>query len=126
MEQLLINPTKITPLVEFDPDQGVLEIRGRSSPENSILFYRKIIDSLDKYVLSGGKALTANIALEYFNTSSSKCLFDVFRKLSAIKDSGKNVVINWLYEEEDDDIMEAGEDYRDLLGLPFNFIEIEI
>ena len=68
---------------------------------------------------------TANIAFEYFNTSSSKCLFDVFKRLSKIEDSGKTITINWYYEEGDDDMMEAGEDYSDLLDLDFNFREIE-
>ena len=125
MEKVFIEPTRTTPLVRFDPDEGILEMKGRSSPENSIQFYQKIIDNLDEYVFSGGDSFTANIAFEYFNTSSSKCLFDVFKRLSKIEDSGKSITINWYYEEGDDDMMEAGEDYSDLLDLDFNFREIE-
>ncbi|WP_258099728.1 DUF1987 domain-containing protein [Marinoscillum pacificum] len=125
MEKFFIEPTRVTPLVNFDPDQGVLEIKGRSSPENSILFYQKIIDSLDEFAESGGDEFTANFSFEYFNTSSSKCLFDVFKKLSKISDEGKEIKINWYYEEDDEDMMEAGEDYADLLDLDFNFLEIE-
>ena len=125
MEKVFIEPTRTTPLIKFDPDEGVLEMKGRSSPENSIQFYQKVIDNLDEYVFSGGDQFTANIAFEYFNTSSSKCLFDVFKRLSKIEDSGKTITINWFYEEGDDDMMEAGEDYSDLLDLDFNFREIE-
>ena len=125
MEKFFIEPTRVTPLVNFDPDQGVLEIKGRSSPENSILFYQKIIDSLDEFAESGGDEFTANFSFEYFNTSSSKCLFDLFKKLSKIRDDGKEIKINWYYEEDDEDMMEAGEDYADLLDLDFNFLEIE-
>ena len=125
MEKFFIEPTRVTPLVNFDPDQGVLEIKGRSSPENSILFYQKIIDSLDEFAESGGDEFTANFSFEYFNTSSSKCLFDLFKKLSKISDEGKEIKINWYYEEDDEDMMEAGEDYADLLDLDFNFLEIE-
>jgi hypothetical protein len=125
MEKVFIEPTRTTPLVNFDPDEGILEMKGRSSPENSIEFYQKILDNLDEYIVTGGDQFTANLAFEYFNTSSSKCLFDVFKRLSKIEDSGKTITINWFYEEGDDDMMEAGEDYSDLLDLDFNFREIE-
>ena len=124
MEKFFIEPTRVTPLVNFDPEEGILEVKGRSSPENSILFYQKIIDSLDEFAESGGDEFTANFSFEYFNTSSSKCLFDVFKKLSKINDEGKELTINWFYEEDDEDMMEAGEDYADLLDLDFNFREI--
>jgi len=125
MEKIFIEPTRITPLINFDPDEGLLEMKGRSSPENSIEFYQKILDNLEEYAVSGGEQFTANIAFEYFNTSSSKCLFDVFKRMSRIEDSGKAITINWYYEEGDDDMMEAGEDYSDLLDLDFNFREME-
>lgn len=125
MERILIEPTRITPLINFDPDEGILELKGRSSPENSLVFYQRVLDALDEYAAQGSDSLEANFAFEYFNTSSSKCLFDVFKKLSKLKDDGMSVTINWHYEEDDEDMMEAGEDYCDLLDLEFNFIEIE-
>ena len=125
MEKIFIEPTRVPTLVNFDPDQGLLEIKGRSSPENSILFYQKIIDNLDEYIQSDLTDFKANFSFEYFNTSSSKCLFDVFKRLSRIEESGKGLTINWYYEEDDEDMMEAGEDYADLLDLEFNFLEIE-
>ncbi|HHP7241174.1 MAG TPA: DUF1987 domain-containing protein [Cyclobacteriaceae bacterium] len=123
MEKIFIEPTKVTPLINFDPDEGLLELKGRSSPENAVQFYSKLLDNLDKY--DSKDSLVANIAFEYFNTSSSKCLFDVFKRLSKLSDEGKDIVINWYYEEGDDDMMEAGEDYSDLLDLDFNFMELE-
>jgi hypothetical protein len=125
MEKFFIEPTRITPLVSFDPDEASIEIKGRSSPENSILFYQKVIDALDFIAESDKEEFTANFSYEYFNTSSSKCLFDVFKRLTNIEQSGKTLIINWYYEEDDEDMMEAGEDYADLLDLEFNFLEIE-
>ncbi|MFT6783516.1 MAG: hypothetical protein ACJA1A_003456 [Saprospiraceae bacterium] len=125
MEKFFLEPTRVTPLVNFDPEEGILEVKGRSSPENSILFYQKIIEGLDFVLESDMKKFTANFSFEYFNTSSSKCLFDVFKRLSRFEDSDIDLIINWYYEDDDEDMMEAGEDYADLLDLNFNFLEIE-
>ena len=125
MERVFIEPTRITPLVSFDPEKNLLEIKGRSSPENSIMFFAQVLNIIDSFIESDKEELTTNFAFEYFNTSSSKCLFDVFKRLMKVEQSGKSIIINWYYEEDDEDMMEAGEDYADLLDIHFNFLEIE-
>jgi len=122
MEKFILRPTRITPLIFFDPGRGLLELRGKSSPENSIQFYDGLIQAIENFARHGDRGLVANFKFEYFNTSSSKCLFDIFRKIIILKERGFHISINWYYEEEDDDMLEAGEDYSDLLGVDFNFI----
>jgi hypothetical protein len=65
-----------------------------------------------------------NVQLEYFNTSSSKCILDVFKKLEAINKGKSEVTVNWYYEEDDEDMLEAGEDYESIIRVPFKMIEI--
>ncbi len=125
MEKLRVDGTRITPYIYFDPHSGFLDIRGKSSPENTLQFYQKLFDRLEEYVVFGMSDLTVNIFFEYFNTSSSKCLFDLFRKLSLINQTGRNVTINWYYEAWDEDMLESGEDYAELLDLEFNLIETD-
>ncbi|WP_420580753.1 DUF1987 domain-containing protein [Reichenbachiella sp.] len=125
MEKLIVRPTRITPLIYFDPNRGLLELRGKSSPENSIQFYSNLISDLEEFGRNGKRNLIANFKFEYFNTSSSKCLFDIFRKLNIVKESGFDLSINWYYEEDDEDMLEAGEDYADLLGIEFNYVETQ-
>jgi hypothetical protein len=81
MEKYAIEGTPKTPTISFDIQAGVLEIKGRSIPENSIEFYKPLVDALDKYSTAAKPATTVNIQLEYFNTSSSKCILDVFQKI---------------------------------------------
>ena len=64
-----------------------------------------------------------SVQLEYFNTSSSKCILDVFKKLETL--SGTEVSVKWYYEEDDEDMLEAGEDYEAIIDLPFEMIEVE-
>ena len=125
MNPISIEGTPKTPTINFDANKGLVEIKGRSIPENSIEFYKPLVDWLENY-LSAPKELTqVNIQLEYFNTSSSKCILDVFKKLETIFKSGNEVVINWYYEEDDEDMLEAGEDYQSIIKIPFKMIEIE-
>lgn len=124
MESLLIEGTAKTPNVKFDGGQGLIEIKGRSIPENSIEFYKPLVDWLDRYAQSPKQTTKVNIQLEYFNTSSSKCILDVFKKLESIHKSNHEVVINWYYEEDDEDMLEAGEDYESIIRIPFKMIEI--
>ena len=125
MNTISYEPTNVTPYVYFNPDNGVFEIKGRSLPDTSILFYQPILSALENYAKDDNPGITANFAFEYFNTSSSKCLFDVFKRLNKVAETGRDITINWYFEEGDDDMMEAGEDYSDLLDLDFNFYEIE-
>jgi hypothetical protein len=127
METLTIQGTPKTPTVEMNVDSGIIEIKGRSIPENSIDFYRPIVEWIDKYADSAVAETKVNIQLEYFNTSSSKCILDVFKKLEQVykKNGDKGVVINWYYEEDDEDMLEAGEDYQSILKIPFKMIELE-
>jgi SiaC family regulatory phosphoprotein len=124
MEPLLIEGTPKTPSIRFESEQGLIEIKGRSIPENSIEFYKPLVDWLEKYSETPGQLTKVNIQLEYFNTSSSKCILDVFKKLEAIHKAKHEVIINWYYEEDDEDMLEAGEDYESIIRVPFKMIEI--
>lgn len=120
MEQLTIEQGNKTPYISFSSENGILELKGKSIPENSIEFYRPVYAWLDEYALNPKSKTSILVQLEYFNTSSSKCLLDIFRKLEPLqKNSKSEVTVTWLYEEEDEDMMEAGEDYQTIVKLPF-------
>lgn len=125
MENLKIDGTPKTPTIVFNLEEGKLLIRGRSIPENSIEFYKPLVDKLEEYTNSPQGATEVKIQLEYFNTSSSKCILDVFKKLEKIKSNGSDTVIKWYYEEDDEDMLEAGEDYQAIINIPFTMIEME-
>jgi hypothetical protein len=119
MEALVLQPTAHTPSVSLNSSNGIFEFKGRSTPENSVEYYEPIFKWLDIYIQSPLPETVVNLQFEYFNTSSSKCILDVLKKFVKLQNAGGKVTINWLYEEEDDDMKEAGEDYSDILDLPF-------
>lgn len=121
MKAIKIKPTRTTPAVLLDPSRGVLKMVGRSTPENSIDFYYPINSMLKDNVTS--RKFEVRIKLEYFNTSSSKCLYDLFKSIKALGIKGIQVYVHWYYQPEDEDMLEVGEDYSDMLDMPFSFIE---
>jgi hypothetical protein len=125
MDAYYLEATPKTPKLDFNPDAETFLISGRSIPENSIEFYKPLLDWLDNYVQNPLESTTFEIKLEYFNTSSSKCLVEIFRKLEKIKNNGKSITIDWYYEEEDEDMEESGEDFKQIIKVPFKMVEIK-
>ncbi len=122
MEALSIRETESTPSVECTPDQGLLIIKGRSHPEDAKIFYNPIINWIEKYVDNPPEKTTLSIQLEHFNTISSKSLLDVFRSLQPILKLEKELVINWYYESDDEELLDAGKTYQEITNIPFMMV----
>lgn len=125
MANIILDGSPKTPTVHFDGTTGQLELRGRSIPENSIEFYKPLIDWIDQYARDPKPTTQLRVQLEYFNTSSSKCILDLFKKLEGVRKSGNEVLVLWHYEVDDEDMLEAGEDYQAIINIPFKMIQIE-
>ncbi len=121
MDNIFIPGTPKTPEVSFIVEARTLSLSGRSIPENSIEFYSSLIAWTDTLCSSEG-FVEVNINLEYFNTSSSKCLMDLLKR---IESANVDAQVNWNYEEDDEDMLEAGEDYDAIIDLPFKLIITE-
>lgn len=122
MDSLIIEGTSRTPTVSFNPDDGLFRIQGRSTPDDALGFYIPLIEFLKKYSPVQGEKTEVHVYLEYFNTSSSKCLFDIFKIFSILFDKGIDVTVFWYYVEGDDDMLETGQDFKSLATLPFKMI----
>jgi len=126
MENLIINKTKCTPLINFTFSSNTLEIKGESYPENTSEFYEPVFEWLDKYLKKEINEKTiVNIEIIYFNSSSSKVLMDFFDIFEQAAEEGKNIEVNWRYDKENDMALEYGEEFKeDLESLKFNLVEI--
>ena len=113
MENLYIAPTPSSPEVDFQFDARTLSLRGESYPENAAAFYGDIIARLKQYLgAQSGITLEVNIALAYFNSSSTKMLFNLIEALNNAAEDGNAVRLNWFHDEEDDTILEFGEELQ--------------
>lgn len=122
MDVIKIKGSDDTPSVILDAASNTFEIAGRSLPEDVASFYRPIIEWLDKYIQSPNPKTNFNFKLVYFNTASSKLLLDILMKLEELSKIGKEVLVKWHYSEDDEDMKEAGEEYADIVDVPFEQI----
>ncbi len=119
METIKIQGTEDTPKIILDADHEMMEIAGRSLPEDVASFYEPVLSWLNEYAEHPNKKTVFNFKLTYFNTASSKLLLDILMKLEELHEEGNDVLIRWHYPEDDEDMEEAGEEYADIVDVPF-------
>jgi hypothetical protein len=122
MERLLVEATPKSPLIHMDADKGIIELKGRSTPEDIDKVYLPVFSWVEKYLSNPKPKTLVNFHFEYFNSSTTKVLMRLINKLLlAHKSECTQLKINWMYFDED--MLEYGEDFEELTGMKFNFIE---
>ena len=112
MENIKISATERTPEIDFDFSQNIFKITGESYPENVNEFYDNILEKLKNHLAQRSDAtITFDFELIYFNSSTAKVLMELFDLMEETAESGNKVVVNWIYEEDDDHMEELGEEF---------------
>jgi hypothetical protein len=127
MDNFHIAATVTSPEIDFRFDENVLSLRGESYPENAAAFYAPVIQQLNAWLgTCTAESITVEVALTYFNSSSTKMLFSVFDALDRAASSGKQVLVNWYRDAEDETILEFGEELQiDFTAIKFNDCPVE-
>jgi hypothetical protein len=123
MERINLEGGIKVPKLQCDAQTGVILIEGVSVPENTVDFYHPVVFWMQEYVKNPQEMTVFNLRLEYFNTSTSVILLNMFRVLSPL--GPKKLTINWFFEEDDIEMEEAGEDYSNMIDAIFNIIKVD-
>lgn len=119
MEVIKLKGTDDTPAIILDKENGIFEISGRSLPEDVTTFFEPVLNWLDDYQEEANDLTVFAFKLVYFNTASSKLILDILMKLEEMHENGKEVLIKWFFPDDDEDMEEAGEEYADIVDIPF-------
>lgn len=122
MDNIFIEKTPKTPKVDFNSQTGFLHLEGISIPENTVDFYRDIIYWIIEYGLNPLPETILVLKLEYFNTSTSVVLLNMFKILSRIE----GCKVDWYYEGDDVEMEEVGLDYANMVDIPFKLIIVDV
>ncbi|HPY67909.1 MAG TPA: DUF1987 domain-containing protein [Bacteroidales bacterium] len=123
MKELKIEPTKTSPEIILSPE-GSIRIKGRSIHENVIDFFAPVEKWLAEYIQSPADITCVDIILEYFNSASAKAFIHLLEQIKRLSLKNKRYIINWYYEDGDEDILERGEYFSSILEIPFTFIKL--
>ena len=131
MKNLIINATEFCPEIILDHQNKIFSIKGNSRPEDVREIYFPVVEWINNYRLfikeeinyfTEDDPLVFQFDLDYFNSSSAKFLFDIVEALKQLKEDGTKIGIAWIWDEEDIDMREAGEDLEYLAEIDFAFI----
>lgn len=122
---IILKGSTETPEVLLDRDNGKIKFSGRSLPEDAKSFYKPIKGWLNNYIENPPDETHAVFAYEYFNTASSKMILEMLDILKLLEEKGGKIKIDWYYLEDDDDMLEAGEDFAEIADLKFDYISYE-
>ena len=125
METLRIELTQSTPRIYLDKKLSKFELAGKSFPEESRSFYAPLFNWLEEYAKDPNDETLFEFNLEYFNSSSSLIILEILNLLDEIFKNGNKVSVSWNYLYIDEDMLEAGEEYSELVKVPFVFNSIE-
>ncbi|MBL4752302.1 MAG: DUF1987 domain-containing protein [Flavobacteriales bacterium] len=126
MEPIQLTATAKTPEVLFDATKGLISFKGRSIPEHTVEFYKPLHQWIDEYGQNPQAFTTIEIFVEYYNTSSSKSILDLFKRLENVHKMGHDMVVQWYYEEDDEALLESGEEYESMVDIPFELISVPV
>lgn len=117
-----IDGTSETPEVFLNSTEGIIWISGRSLPENPKIFYTPIKDWLLEYANKPAPTTHASFKFDYFNTASSKMIMEIIDIIKTVEGNNSKLVMDWYYQEDDEDMYEAGEDFEAVTGVKINYM----
>jgi len=126
MEPLIIPGADNSPTIILNKQENSFEISGRSLPEEVMSFYSPVIDWLDKYVTNPNDKTVFKLKLDYINSASQRAIQEILSVLEKIKEQGRDIEIDWYFMADDDEMKEAGEEYSEIIDIPFNFKSYEL
>ena len=130
MENLFIESTEYSPKILFDVKNRKFELTGISRPEDVVAFYESVLYKIEKYIKktidnnNNLKNFTFNLKFDliYMNSASSKYILQILDHFKQLYLKEANIIVEWFYDDVDDQIFEDGEDLSDVIKIPFNLI----
>lgn len=123
---LYINGTPDSPEIRFIPEESRLLIKGRSLPEDAYTLYRPLIDwARSQSDIYTERNLYMDIELDYFNSSSGRYLLEFLAAMEQCLRPKTKALIRWYVEKEDELMMEKGEEFRQLIEIPFEIVYLD-
>jgi hypothetical protein len=115
--------TTSTPYTLVDEGKSYMRLEGKCFHEKVADFFREVNDWLAEYLASDFGSFTFDCELNYFNSSTTKLLHNMLMKMDKYTSDKNRVIVNWITTEDNDIMVECGEDFKeDFRNLEFNLV----
>lgn len=118
-----VQETRTTPFIQID--KGEITIKGRSIPEDAFEFYEPVLEACREYVEKPARHTVINIHLDYVNSGSKKYLTNILTVLERNYLAGNGYEINWIYDVDDEAMLDLGHDLKGIIKIPIKIIKPE-
>lgn len=118
-KSLIIEETHDTPKIILDKSKGVFEISGRSLPENAVKLYSPVLKWMEEYIMAPNPTTHFEFKLDYFNSASTKKIFEIITILEKLSSNNLPVTVIWYHTKDDELIRNRGLEIKEMVELPF-------
>ncbi len=118
-----IKETKTTPEIKISIADGIFEIKGNSNASDVNRFYVSVSEELKSQFTNFNKELICKFKFNVFNSATFKNLIQIFVFLNEKFNSGKDIKVEWFYNNSDIDNKNTGSDLSDIFDFPVKLIE---
>lgn len=108
------------PKIELNDTTGICSFEGKSIPKDAFVVYNPVVNWINNYIESPQQKTILNFRFNYFNTGTSKFIFDIMQRMLALKEKNLELEINWFCPNNDDDFRVLGKKYMNLLDYKIN------
>jgi hypothetical protein len=121
-----VEATERTPKVEYSDTANELFLEGICIPELTHDFFKPIISFVHEAGETGIKRFTLIVKLHFFNTGSARYILELMKNIQKLKEKGIQITFKWYFNEDDEDIEEAGRSYAFILDEVFEMVPVKV
>ncbi len=104
--------------IRYIKEINSIAVKGRSTGLEVYQAYKNLIEQVEKHFLDSDQ-LNCYFFYSVINASTTKMLFNLFRRLVLQQSKGNKIIIHWVIEDNDQELMDVGLDLKSLYDLDF-------
>ena len=120
---MIFKGSSVTPFVRLTTS-GEMTFEGRCIPENPQELFDRFISWFNEYAVSPAEKTVLTFRFEYINSASVKNVLYLLKTLMQLLGNASELIVRWVYEEDDEIILKAGESLQMLVKIPFEFVPV--
>ncbi len=113
------------PELLIDEEKHYIRVSGSSYPEDIIEVYGDFLLDLSNIKIEPNSELICDFRFDILSSTTMRILHEIFTLFENYLEAGKEIVVNWFYDPDDEDMKDIGLTFAEILNLKINVISKE-